>query len=497
MATDALILGGTGLVGLAICRKLLREGVQKLIVVCLGTVDEQIAIRNLQQEFPESLIDLVEGNIFSVSSQQSTDLHDLRQSFQGPVQDSVIVETFIYQLLRTHQPTIVIDAINSSSVIAYHTKDNQEDRLVSLVRYFYAFYRSLCLMTPDQRPSWYIKVGTTGTGGLGLNIPFTHGEEQPSQSLLMKSALAGAYSQLLFLLARTPDMPAIREIKPACAIAWKSIRNGPVKRGLDTLMIDHDYVIESLSASSHSNLADQPQLRSSEPLTAPYLDSGENGSFSLEEFRTITSMGLMEYVTPYELAELVWLELNNIQTGRDTIAAQDAAVIPPSYTAGVKRADAIEQLEQLISDNGNDSVAFELLGPPLLSKLLWEAHLIAQHGNVQHMLQYSPERLSVALYDGLMSSRQTLLRILSVGLPIVAPDGTSFLRGSRVAVTTNFSIDPEKVIEEGWVDLRPQNCARWLKRLGAWENLGNTRITPGEIVAWILMEEQGGFRVKR
>ena len=43
-------------------------------------------------------------------------------------------------------------------------------------------------------------MGTTGTGGMGLNIPYTHSEERPSRVLLSKSAMAGAQSMLLFLM---------------------------------------------------------------------------------------------------------------------------------------------------------------------------------------------------------------------------------------------------------------------------------------------------------
>ncbi|GAB1431355.1 hypothetical protein MASR2M18_21900 [Ignavibacteria bacterium] len=56
---------------------------------------------------------------------------------------------------------------------------------------------------------------------MGLNIPFTHSEEQPSRVLLAKSAVAGAQTLLLFLMARTPDSPIVKEIKPSAAIAWK------------------------------------------------------------------------------------------------------------------------------------------------------------------------------------------------------------------------------------------------------------------------------------
>ena len=50
----------------------------------------------------------------------------------------------------------------------------------------------------------YVKVGTTGTGGMGLNIPYTHSEDKPSLTLLAKSAIGFAHTGLLFLMARTP-----------------------------------------------------------------------------------------------------------------------------------------------------------------------------------------------------------------------------------------------------------------------------------------------------
>ena len=77
-----------------------------------------------------------------------------------------------------------------------------------------------------------LKVGTSGTGGMGFNIPYPHGEEKPSRVLLSKSAVAGAQSLLTFLIARTPGgPPVVKEIKPTAVIAWKDIGYGPIRRG--------------------------------------------------------------------------------------------------------------------------------------------------------------------------------------------------------------------------------------------------------------------------
>ena len=96
-----------------------------------------------------------------------------------------------------------------------------------LIRHVQVLYQAM--LKAETRA--YFKIGTSGTGGMGLNIPYTHSEEKPSRVLLSKSALAGAHTLLLFLMARTPDGPIIKEIKPAAAIAWKRIGYGEVLRG--------------------------------------------------------------------------------------------------------------------------------------------------------------------------------------------------------------------------------------------------------------------------
>jgi hypothetical protein len=96
-----------------------------------------------------------------------------------------------------------------------------------LIRHVQVFYQAML----KARTGAYVKIGTSGTGGMGLNIPYTHSEEKPSRVLLSKSALAGAHTLLLFLMARTPGGPITKEIKPAAAIAWKRIGYGEVLRG--------------------------------------------------------------------------------------------------------------------------------------------------------------------------------------------------------------------------------------------------------------------------
>src|SRR5690606_22838525 len=124
---------------------------------------------------------------------------------------------------------------------------------------------------------------------------------------------------------------------------------------------------------------DDPQYRETgENITGVYVDAGENGWFSLGEFETLTALGLMEFITPEEIAVNVVREIRGHATGRNIVSALDAATYGPTYRAGVLREVAIERMESLEQQHSLRAVAYEMLGPPRLSKLLFEAELLAR-----------------------------------------------------------------------------------------------------------------------
>src|SRR5213083_3422625 len=120
------------------------------------------------------------------------------------------------------------------------------------------------------------------TGRMGFNIPYTHSEERPSRTLLMKSAVAGAHSLLLFLLGRTPGAPATIEIKPTATIGWREIRFGPIRRkGRPIPLVDCP---EPVSVARAFAPGAKPWCDLDRPLEGAYIDVGENGLFSRDEF---------------------------------------------------------------------------------------------------------------------------------------------------------------------------------------------------------------------
>ncbi|MCZ7586782.1 MAG: hypothetical protein M5R36_27505 [Deltaproteobacteria bacterium] len=212
------------------------------------------------------------------------------------------------------------------------------------------------------------------------------------------------------------------------------------------------------------------------PLNAVYINTGENGVFSAGEFEAITTTGQMEFVTPEEIAHNVKEELLGGNTGYEVIGMLSNTVMKSTYRAGVMRDHAIRRLRRLQEKYDDDSVAFEILGPPRLSKLLYEAHLLKLgFRDIKGVLRATPESLSRKLTETIRKNRDLRARAVSIGIPILLPDGKSMLRGPNVAVPPFRGLDvvPLKAVDidrfayDGWIDLRVKNMRLWKSRLRA------------------------------
>jgi hypothetical protein len=362
----------------------------------------------------------------------------------------------------------------------------------------------------------YVKVGTAGTGGMGLNIPFTHSEERPSRMLLAKSSIAGAHSLLLYLMARTPGAPAVKEVKPTAAISWKRIGFGEVhRRGRAVALIDATEPVAVGRAFSEPVTASDV----GESLTGVYVDAGENGLFSLGEFETLTSLGLMEFITPEEIATDVVREIRGHTTGRDVVAALDASTSGPTYRAGVLREVAIDRMASLEREHGVEAIAYEMLGPPRLSKLLFESAILGRlHNGLGEVAAMDADETASAAQQLVMNDADLRRRMLTIGLPILLPDGASMLRGPEVKIAPEAGQSPDdpRLAEAGWVDLRASNWRKWSERAAAMlreldarpgPERGSrsdsepadrgTSIRPGRMAAWVFRQEDRGARIKR
>lgn len=539
--SKVLVLGGPGLVGLAVCRELLIEKRRpREIQIHSLREDEALQARDeLAREAGDTVLSMSHGDIFAVEGEQSR-LESIQAQVEG-LSDDDLPSFRLYKLLTEGRPEIVIDCVNTATGIAYRDMFKAAEQLLGdlklgnlprekvetllealyiprLIRHIQVMYRGMM----DAGTRHYVKVGTSGTGGMGLNIPYTHSEEKPSRVLLSKSAMAGAHSMLLFLMARTPGAPKVKEIKPAAAIAWKKIGYGPIRRGRNPVYeVDAEPRPLGATFSSHDPEAAEERDK---VLESVYIDTGENGIFSLEEFSLLTTAEQMEFVTPEEIAQYLIFEIEGGNTGHDVINALDNAVLGPSYRAGLLRHWALERMVELEKEHDTKSIAFEMLGPPRNSKLLFEAHLLREEFETMNKVrESSPEEVRDRLNTRVREDRDLANRIVAIGIPILLDDG-EVIRGTEVIVppeAVDREVTPERLeswVHAGWVDLRLSNCRKWLERFDriltaldripdddtSSRHLRNRRfwhdgafIQPGKIVGWVLSVEEHGARIKR
>ena len=593
-----LILGGAGLVGVQ-CAKRLAASLRprRISLASLARQETADAVERLRHEFPQIEFRGYFGNLFvrgepiaideptapppadEESDEREQRRHVFDDTFLGA--DTAYRQSRLARLILREVPNVVVDTVNTATGISYQDAfsssfvvsrglsdaratdrrltdgliDDIERHLISAaVPQLIAHVRILHRALTEASTRIYVKIGTTGTGGMGLNIPYTHGEDRPSATLMAKTATAFAHTGLLFLMARTPKCPIIKEIKPAAMIGYRAIGfervRGPQYRPAPDGDADEPvrwvagepYVLyEARTEELGDTLDNEPTFDGFEPvrgadgspahLTLACVNAGENGTFTKGEFEAITSLGQMEFVTPEEIADLVTLEVQGSNTGRDVISAIDSSILSPSYKGGLIRGVAIEELEKLERETAVPSIAIGQLGPPQLAKYLYEAYYWKTlfgtiHGALHDETggERTPESISSAMHDLVMSGelRHT---ITSVGIPILLPGGRTMLRGPVIKIPAYnkkahrlplSAADVDRYAQKGWVDLRPAHMAWWLERFrrmrdtvrrpgSKWssERLDfrsylADEIRIGEVVAWIFNNEidPPGHRIK-
>lgn len=562
-----LVIGGWGLVGSAICRKFMEEKPRRIIVTSLLEEEARDAVAALRREYPDTGRNFFIpwwGNIFVREQLKDVSREDILSSRRyramfiedivEDLTDEALRRASLYRLIRKYRPEIVVDSVNSATAIAYQDIFQVSRTLVRQVRaarsgsrkgaadlsdaaerllctlYVPQLIRHVQIMYRSMREAGtkiYVKIGTSGTGGMGLNIPYTHSEERPSRVLLSKSAVAGAHTLLLFLMGRTPDAPITKEIKPTAAIAWKRIAFGEVKKkGRAITLVDcvpeKAVRLRSTLTLSMKNSA----IPTGETLKSVFIDTGENGIFSRGEFEAISTPGQMEFVTPEEIAESTVFEARAGNTGHDIINALDNATLAPTYRAGFMYHSALATMKKLEEHHDVDSVAFEMLGPPRLSKLLYEAYLLKLCcGDMRTVARTEEKSLSAQVHALIRQNPQLRSQIISIGIPILLPDGVSMLRADQIKIPPyrgeeSMPVNARAIdhwAHDGWVDLRVKNMKLWRARMRSimrmvhelpkeetgsrrldspeyWNDF--TEIDPGKVCGWIFTYEEKGKRMK-
>jgi hypothetical protein len=561
-----LILGGGGLVGLQIARRIANDlSPKKIIIASLYKEEVERAVDELRSMFSESDIEYegIWGDIFVRSEFSDAPRRLLLEDEEsrtalytdlfGPI-DQVYKHSRLVELILQHRPNVIVDSINTATAISYqdvytasiiakrafdamidntNKSPNEDDYTQSWGRATFEtlilsqsvpqLTRHVLLLNQAMREvgtRMYLKIGTTGTGGMGLNIPYTHSEDKPSAKLIAKTAIAFAHTGLLFLMARSPGGPIVKEIKPGAMIGYADISSHTIHESGKSI---HMYTSRTDPLDGTLNLQlGEGELERLRELKLPVIDTGENGLFTRGEFEAITSLRQMEFMTPEDIALEAMLEIKGSNTGHDVIAAIDGAVMDPTYRAGYLRQRALDEIERLEQESNTHSVALGQLGPPELSKLLWEAELLRiLFRTLAGVLQHTANEISSSMETLVQENENLRHTITSIGVPILTGDGKHLIRGPFIRIpevpgTTEVILNGENIdhwASKGWIDLRPKNIRIWVDRILKLEETrerlqgsGSAAITrdgyltdeirSGAIVGWIFNNEQEGYRIK-
>ena len=319
MFRDYLVLGGAGLVGLQVCRRIAAVmSPRRVVVASLLEREATEAAEKLSAEFPEISFPTASGNLFVpedlASAPRAEALKDpavrkrLMNTLYGDF-ESAYRENHLVKLIARHRPEVIIDCVNTATGLSYQdvfqgaqrvmdwlsptgfdpagTEDLEHFLLSQSVPQLIRHVRFLHRATTEHKVLVYLKVGTTGTGGMGLNIPYTHSEDKPSKVLLAKTEAAFGHTGLLFLLARTPDAPIVKEVKPAAMIGYKGVRTLPVRDKHGNGNIIEPRSAPLLDGSSLSLRETDDGYKVTAPLVMSVVDTGENGLFTRGEFAAI------------------------------------------------------------------------------------------------------------------------------------------------------------------------------------------------------------------
>lgn len=266
------------------------------------------------------------------------------------------------------EPSIIINCINVATIFS----DSPIQNYASLIRFYLDLYEIMRRLKP---PIHYIQIGTTGSGGLGLNIPFTHGGKLEDLPIINKAAFAGIGTSMLTMLSRSFGSKKVRisEVKPGLAI--------------------FDNKIDCSTGKKWKLVT---------------IDGGESGHYTLDEFQILTSF--MGFTTAQKIAEKVFSVIEDEKEEKrtssyDVIEALNQTIISQDEEDLAIRDALLEKMEK--ASSGDSIIATGNLGPPSLTRDLILGSIILKD-NCQNESEFRK------VFAESISSQQTLAYISSI-----------------------------------------------------------------------------------
>lgn len=502
-----ILILGAGQIGESCAIKFISDEPKEIIMHTLTQEESVLAISNVKKEVKLGKTKLTRswGNILvpvSLMHEKRSELinnkdklNTLLKYYYSNLSAEVINEAALYWVIKKYKPDLIIDSINTATVVGYLDDPYSLPRnlindfkesiksdwridckkllsssiIPSLIRFTQVIQKSI----KDFNIKYFIKVSTTGLGGMGVNLMYTHGDiNEPGMSsgILGKVAAAGVFHQLMWSLSHTPGYN-LRVIAPAALVGWQPVRFGKFRsHGANLSVVDNKNIMKLEENKLFE--VNKNAKKTSKILEIPFVDSGENSAYSLYEMHAITTLGQMESITREEVAEAVYQSAYG-STRYDLLTSMDYASLGPSYAAKFQRDIVLKKLQQIQDEKKIPSIATNNLGPTV-SKHLFELHILLDlfEFNISKLVETPVAKITTLSRKYIYKNDIVRKEALSLGLPFLF-EKNEILTGRHCFVPNvkNKNIITKKNIEKwasaGWIDLRKKaikNWQTWLKK---------------------------------
>lgn len=493
-----LILGAGGQIGFETA---LRIATLSPSFLCIHSLIKEDIINleyQVKQLSPNTLTFLSWGDIFLLNE----DLY-----FQGNILDSKInsynyvnldcllsQNTRIYKLSNLFKPDIIIDATNSSTTLSnfepYLEGIDKKQRIeiydslrINIgIESLKAFIIGLKGCFEELDLSSYIKVSTTALGGLGLNIDYTHGDENRlhlSKNMWNKLIFSGVQHQMLWSLARTVAKrnKQVKIVVPATLVGFQKFLFKAVDK-MHKVRTDGDKI------SIFENTNDKHKQFS-------VISSGENSVYSLQELYLISSKYQMQSISKEEVVDEI---VNNLigSSNKDLINAMQNASLSSSFLGRINVENIINQL---VTNNTKsyESIATGNLGPKI-SKQLLELNIIKRVYKQETLVSFCNSVKEHMFDSKLIEVDNDLLSIVFMNkLGLITDDDNMFVSEGFYKEYASQILSAD--LNAHFVDLRKAQISFWQERLrkleGKIEKFDNN-FNEGEVLAYLLFLEGKG-----
>lgn len=453
-----LILGAGGLIGGSVLKELIRRHHCNIAVVSLkdNRTREKIVLLGKNKKInikkywinilvPYSLQKYSFSEIFKHTKRKKIFLNYLKQ------QNIDLLNTSLFHIIKDFKPNYIIDCINIPTQCSYIDTSNIFNDSGIGLHILLKYYQNInTLLNNDfwlkqgikMKILQYLKIGTTGIGGMGLNIPFTHGESKPSLPLLKKVAIAGAQTNILYGI-KNNQYAEIKEIIPATAVFSKEL--------------------------NYKNVSSVKKFKNNFNNFHLEINGGESGYYTIEEFRLISNEKQMGFIDSQSLSKSI---INGLFNNKHNILfGIEKCVIRSSKKSSVIRQNIINRAEKIIKKKDIACVAHGRLGPNKISKLLFEAKIFIDYyiNNKKIFFNEQNKITSKKIFNKIINNKKIMREIKYSHLYII----NNKIKGNS----------------DQFININKDNCLYW-KQLLKLIIKKKKILSPGDVVSELLINKK-------